>query len=161
MIHAGHLRGFPADKGASRLLAALGNPGDHLAGLRHIKLARGKVIQKEQRLGPLHDKVIHRHGHQINANPVVQARFNGHAQFGANPVIGGHQNRVLVAAGLEVKQPAKPAKRRISALAPRCLGQGLDRLNQGVSSTYIHARVGIGDAVLLCLFAVAHAASLP
>jgi len=39
--------------------------------------------------------------------------------------------------------------------------QGLDGFNQGVSGADIHPRVRIGDAVPLCLFAVAHAASLP
>jgi hypothetical protein len=44
-VHAGHFRGFSADKRAARLGAAFGHTGDDLAGARHIERSGGEITE--------------------------------------------------------------------------------------------------------------------
>ena len=80
--------------------------------------------------------------------------LDGDHELGADPVIGGDQDRIAIAAGLEVEQTAEAAERRIGAGPRRRARQRLDRLDQRVSGRNIDARIGIGDpvpAALVCL----------
>ena len=60
----------------------------------HVELSRRVVVEEEQRLGALHDEVVHRHGDEIDADTMVTACLDGDAQLGADPVVRGHQHRV-------------------------------------------------------------------
>ena len=133
VIHARHFRRFAADQGAARLLAAIGDAGDHLAGGGDIELSGGVIVEEEQRLGALHHQIVDRHGDEIDADAMVAAGLDGDAELGADAVIGGDEDRVLEAAGLEIEQAAEAAQRRISTFAARRLGQRLDRLDQGIA----------------------------
>ena len=117
MVHAGHLGGLAADQRAAGLAAAVGDAGDDFRGGLHVELAGGVIVEEKQGLGALHDEVVHRHGDEVDADAVVAPGLDGDAELGAHAVIGGNQDRVLEAAGLQVEQPAEAAQRRIGALA--------------------------------------------
>ena len=161
MIHAGHLGGLAADEGAARLPAAFGDAGDHIARLFDLELAGGEIVEEEQRLGPLHDEVVDRHGDEIDADRRMQARIDGDLQLGADPVIGGDQTGSLKPQALRSNRPPKPPSAESVPVRAVALRQRLDRLDQRVSGRNIDPRIGIGDAVMAVLFACAHAASLP
>jgi len=74
-IHPGHFSRFAAHQGAARLPAALRNTRNHRPRLIQPKLTGREIIQEKQRLSALHHKVIDAHRHQINADRVVNARF--------------------------------------------------------------------------------------
>ena len=85
---------------------------------------------------------------------VMQPGIDGDLELGADPVIGGDQHRIAIAAGLEIEQAAEAAKRRIGAGPRRRPRQRLDRLDQRVSGRDIDARIGVGHAVMAVLFAL-------
>src|SRR5471032_1526945 len=68
-----------------QVIAGIVEGNDLLADI-HVEFAAGKIVQKVQRLGALHDHVVGTHRHQIDAHAVVAARINRQAQFGADPV---------------------------------------------------------------------------
>ena len=72
LVHAGHDGGDPV----------------------RVDLARGDVVEHEERLGPDADQVVDAHGHQVDADGVVAAGGPGHHQLGAHPVGGGDQHGV-------------------------------------------------------------------
>ena len=73
-VEPGQLRGLAADEGAAGGLAAVGDAGDHPLGHADVQLARGEVVEEEQRLGAAHDEVVDVHGDQVDADRVVPAR---------------------------------------------------------------------------------------
>src|ERR1700722_5029995 len=93
-VKAGHLRRLSAYQCATRLGATLGNALHNRGCDFLIQLPRCKIIQEKQRLRPLDDNVVDAHGHQINADSVVQATLNRDLHLCANAVIGGDQDRV-------------------------------------------------------------------
>jgi hypothetical protein len=86
----------------------------------------------------------------------VHAGVDGDAQLGADAVGGGDQQRVVVAGGLQVEQGSETAQSGLRAGAAGGLGQGFDRLDQGVAGVDINTGLGVGEAVLL----VAHSLAL-
>ena len=143
-VHAGHFGGFTANEGAATHFAALGNAADHRCGGVHVQFATGKVVQKEQRLGTLHQHIVHAHAHQVNAHGVVHVPFKRQLEFGAHTVGATHQHRFLVALG-HFKQRAKAANTGHYALAQGFFGQGLDALNQRVASVNVNASIFIRE----------------
>ena len=116
-IKARHFRRLAADQRAARLAAALGDALDDGDADLGRELSGGEVVEEEQGLRALDDDVVDAHGHEIDADRVVDARVDGDLHLGADAVIGGHQDRVLEARGLEVEQAAEPADLRIGARA--------------------------------------------
>jgi len=98
-----HLRRLAADQGAAGQPTAIGNAGNHRARGLQVELAAGKIIEKEQGLGALHQDVVHAHGDKIDADAGVLPRGDGDLELGADAVIGSHQDRVLEAGALEVE----------------------------------------------------------
>ena len=49
------------------MLAALRDPFDHVGSEGDVELAAGVVIKEVQRLCPLHEQIVHRHGYQVDA----------------------------------------------------------------------------------------------
>src|SRR5206468_7585360 len=94
-IHSGHLGRLAADEGAAGLPATVGDAGDDSARGLHLELAAGEVVEKEQRLRALGEKVVDAHGDQVDADRRVPAGVDGDLELGADAVIGGNQDRVL------------------------------------------------------------------
>jgi hypothetical protein len=131
-VHARHLGRLAAHQGRAGQLAAVGDAGDHALGDLEVQLAGGEVVEEQQRLGALGQQIVDAHGHQVDADRGVHLGVDGDAQLGADAVGGGDQQRVVVAGRLEVEQGAEAAQAAVRARTPRGLGQGLDRLDQGV-----------------------------
>jgi hypothetical protein len=74
-------------------------------------------------------------------------------KLGADTVGRGHQHRVLVAGSLEVEECAEAAECRVCAGSPGGGRQRLDRLDQGIASVDIDARVLVGPAVVDAILA--------
>ena len=108
-------------------------PATTARGGLHVQLAGGVVVEEHQRLGALGQQVVDAHGHQVDADRVVEAGLDGDLQLGADAVGGGDQQRVVVAGRLQVEQRAEAAQRRLRARPAGGLGQRLDRLDQGVA----------------------------
>ena len=108
-------------------------------------LPHGEVVEEEQRLGPLRQQVVDAHGDQIDADRGVLAGIDGDLQLGADPVIGGDQDRVLEASPLQVEQGPEAAEVDIRAGTPRGAGQRLDGLHQGVAGIDVDTGIAVGD----------------
>ena len=93
MVHAGHLSRLPADQGTAGLSASLDDPRDHAFGDRHIELARGVVVQKEQRLGALYGDIVDAHADEVDADGVVSAGIDREPQLGTDAVRAGDEDR--------------------------------------------------------------------
>ena len=143
-----HFRRLAADQCAAGLPTALCDAFDNLRALVRIKLAGGEIVEEEQRLRPLHDKVVDAHGDKVDADRRMQAGFDGDFDLCSNAVIGCDQNRIGETCRLKVKQPAKPANFPIRAGTARRADCGLDPLNHQIAGIDVNARVGIGQAVL-------------
>jgi hypothetical protein len=107
-IDPGHFRRLAADQGAIGERAALGDAGHQGRCRLHLELAGGQVIEKKQRLRPLHDEVVDAHRDQIDAQRVVPAQCLGEQELGADPVGGGDQERVGEVLGGRSKTAPKP-----------------------------------------------------
>ena len=148
-IKARHLRRLAPDQGTARQPAALGNAGNHRARRLQVELPAGKIVEKEQRFGALHQHIVHAHGDEIDADAAVLPRGDGDLELGADAVVGGNQDRVLEAGPLEVEQAAEAAERRICAGAQGRLGEGLDGLDQGVADVDVDAGIAVGEGLVL------------
>ncbi len=91
---AGVLGRLPADQRAAGLAAALVHPRHHGRHLVGVDLARGDVVEHEQRLGAHADQVVDAHGDQVDADRVVAAGVPGDHHLGAHPVGRSHQDRL-------------------------------------------------------------------
>ena len=108
-IEAGQFGGFPADQRASGPAAAFGDAGDDVGRHVRLELSGAEIIQKEQRLGAGDDQIVHAHGDEVDADRPVAAGLDGDAQFGADAVGRGDQDRIAVAGFGEVEQAAEAA----------------------------------------------------
>ena len=84
-----------------------------------IELAAGEIVEKEQRLGALHDEIVDRHGDEIDADRVVARGLDGDLDLGADAVGRGDQERIGEAGGLEVEQAAEAADLGVGARRAR------------------------------------------
>ena len=142
-IHARHLGRLAAHQRAARQAAALGDAGDHRFRDTAFKLAGGKIVEEKQRLGALRQHVIGAHGHQVDADRVVDTRLESQHQLGADPVGAGHQHRIGVAGRLQVKQRAKPSQAAHHAGARGRLGHRRDGINQPLACLNIDTRIAV------------------
>ena len=118
-IHAGHLRRLAADERTAGLAAAVGDAGNDRSRGLHIELAAGEIVEEEQRLGALGEQVVDAHGDEIDADGGMQAGVDGNLELGADAVVGGNEDRVLEAGGLEIEQRAEAAEIGVRARPPR------------------------------------------
>src|SRR3546814_2152472 len=63
--------------------------------------AAAEIIEEDERLRALHDKVVDAHRHQVDADRVVLAGENRDLELGADPIGRGNQQWVAVAGGLQ------------------------------------------------------------
>ena len=67
VVHAGHLSGLPADECAAGLRASLRDAFHDPRGGLHVELAAREVVEEVQRLGTLHEQVVHGHRDEVDA----------------------------------------------------------------------------------------------
>ena len=149
LVEPGHLGGLAADQRAARLAAACGDPFHDLRADFGRELAAGEIVEKEQRLGALHDEIVHRHRDEIDPDRLVPAGLDRDHHLGADAVGSGDQNRVLETGALEVEQPAEAADFGVSARPRGRAHQRLDQLDHAVAGVDIDARLRVSKAVAL------------
>ena len=113
-----------------------------------IELAASEIVEEEQRLGALHDKVVDAHGDQIDADAAVASAVDGDLELGAHAIIGGDQDRVLETARFEVEQAAEAAQIGLRTRPPRRFDQRLDGLYQRVARVDIHSGIAVGNGAV-------------
>ena len=106
-VEARHLGGFAADQRAAVLAAAARDAGDDLLGDRRRQPPGRQVVEKEQRLGALHQDVVDAVVDQIGADGVVPAGHERDLELGADAVGARDQHRLLVAIAIETEEPAE------------------------------------------------------
>ena len=135
---AGVLGRLPADQHAARLAAALVHPGHDGRHLVGVDLARGDVVEHEQRLGAHADEVVDAHGDQVDADRPVATAVAGDDHLGAHPVGGGHQDRV---------REAPEVERELAAEAPDARHHAAQALDGGIAGRDVHTGAGVGGAL--------------
>ena len=143
-VHVGHFRGFAADQGAAGEFAAFGDAGDDGDGGVDVELAGGEIVQEEQRLGALHQHVVHAHADQVDADGVVAAQLLGQLELGAHAVGARDQHRLAVLAG-QVEQRAEAAQAAHHFRPEGALDQRLDALDEFIAGVDINTRVAVGE----------------
>lgn len=98
----------------------------------------------------MHNKVVHTHGHEVDAHCVMFAGINGDLQFGAHAVVGSNEDRVLKACRAQVKKTAKTAEGSISAGAAGGCRKWLDVFDKCFASVNVHASlfISVGLSIL-------------
>ena len=95
-IHdAGMLRHLSTNERATRLTATLGDAAHHLGDVVASELADGDVIEKEQRLGPAGQHVVHAHGDQVDAHGIVLASHLSQGELGSHAIGPAHENGIV------------------------------------------------------------------
>eukprot|EP01092_Planopodium_desertum_P014841 TRINITY_DN7609_c0_g4_i2.p2 TRINITY_DN7609_c0_g4~~TRINITY_DN7609_c0_g4_i2.p2 ORF type:complete len:374 (-),score=160.05 TRINITY_DN7609_c0_g4_i2:543-1664(-) len=143
-VHVGHLGGFAADQGAAGLGAAIGDAAHDGGGGVDVQLAGGEVVQEEQRLGALHQHVVHAHGDQVDADRIVAVQLVGQLQLGADAVGARHQHRLAVLIG-QVEQGAEATQAAHHFRTEAALDQGFDPLDQLVAGVDVDTRITVGE----------------
>ena len=146
-VHPGHLRGLPSHQGAAGLVAARGDPGDHLPPLVWVELAGSEIIQEEQRLGALNHDVVDTHRHQIDADRVMDSGLDRNFQLCADAIGAGHEDRIGKPRRFQVEQCAEAAEAAHHSWPIRGPRERLDRLHQRIGSLDVHAGGPVGQPV--------------
>src|SRR5436190_1877219 len=143
-VHVRHLGRLAADQRAAGLLAARGDAGDHLYGGVDLELAGREVVEEEQRLGALHQHVVHAHADEVDADGVVPAESLGELELGADAVRARDQHRFAVAP-LELEQRAEAAEPGHHFRPARARDQRLDALDHGFARVDVDAGVAVAQ----------------
>ena len=141
-IHARHLGGLAADERAPRLLAAGGDAPNHGCGGVHVELPAREVVEEEERLGALHENVVHAHRDEVDADGVVPLELERELELGADPVGAGDQHRFAIILR-DFEQCAEAADAGQHLGAHRAPGEGLDALDQRVARIDVDASIAI------------------
>ena len=147
LVEARHLGGLAADQCAFRLPAAFGHAFDDGRTHLGLELSTGEVVEKEQRLGALHDEIVDRHGDEIDADGLVPAGLDGDLDLGADAVGRRHQHRIGKSRPFEIEQAAESADLGVGAGACGRAYQRLDQLHHAVPGIDIDTGFGIGEAL--------------
>ena len=147
-IEARHLRRLAADQRATRFAARAAHSVHQLLHDVWLQLPHGQVIQKKQRLGPLHKNVVHAVIHQVAADGRMYPHRRGYFQLCPHAVGARHQHRFLPLPPIQSKQSAEsadPAKHRGSKCSARKVPDSLLRF---VSDSYVYSSVGVFHRLL-------------
>src|SRR3546814_2169620 len=106
-------------------------------------LARCIIIKEKQRLGALHDQVVRTHRDQVDADPVVLARFDREFQLGADAVVRRNEQGVVEPRRLQVEETAKTAQVGVGTGTARRTGERSDGTDQRVAGLDRYAGLGI------------------
>src|ERR1043165_1432110 len=145
LVQAGHLGGLSADQRAARCAATCGDSFHDLRTDLRRKFSSRKVVEEEQRLGALHDQIVHRHGNEVDADRLVPPGLDRDQHLGADAVGPGDQDRIGKTGALEVEQAAEAADFAVGARAGGRAHERPDQLDHPVAGVDIHARVRIGQ----------------
>ena len=139
----GHLA---ADQRTSRAPASLGHALDHRGHDLRLVVSHPEVVQKEQRLCPVNEDVVHTVCHNIDADRVVFPRSEGHLQLRPHTVRTRHQYGVLVVSPRDSKESTESADVGQHLRAERGSDDGSDPTLRLVRSINIDTSrcVGIG-----------------
>jgi hypothetical protein len=143
-VHARHFRGLAADQRAAGLLAAFGDAADHLRRHAPVELAAGEIVEEKQRLGALHENVVHAHRHQVDADGVVAAEHEGELELGAHAIGAGNQDGLPVLLRDRAQRAETPEPGQHLG-AHRALGERLDGFDQRVAGVDVHAGVTVRE----------------
>ena len=146
-VQAGHLGRFTAHQSGARELAAPHDAVNYLSRNRQIELARGKVIEKKQRLCAVGKNVVNAHGHQINADSVVARSIDGELELGAHTVGPRHQDWAAVAIEWYLEKSPKTAHTGDHARAVGGFGNRRDGLHETVRLVDIDSGTAIGKGI--------------
>ena len=147
-VHARHFGRFTADQRAARQLAALCD-ALHDRGRRiDVQLAAGEVVEEEQRLGALHENVVHAHRDEILADRVVFVQMKRETQLGAHAV-GARDEYGLLVLLRHFEERAESADAAHHAFAQGLLRKRLDAIDERVARDHVDASVGVGEALIL------------
>ena len=107
-----------------------------------VELAHREVVEEDERLGALHDEVVHDHRDAVDADGVVAADLRGELQLGADAVGARDEDRVLVALG-RLEEAREAADRR---RAPRAGTWSRDLLDL-VDEAFVVVEIDAGARV--------------
>ena len=147
LVEAGHLGRLAADQRGAGDAATLGDAGDDRRGFLRVELAGGEIVEEEQRLGALDDQVVDAHGDEVDADRVVNSGIDRDLELGADTVIGGDQQRIVIAGSLRVEDAAEAADVGIRARPAGRLDEWLDHVDETVAGVDIDACVGVAEGV--------------
>ena len=120
-------------------------------GDREVELGAGEIIEEEQGLGALDDEVVDAHRDEVDADAVVAAELDRQLELGADAVIGGDQQRIVIARRLQVEEAAEPAEFGIGAGARGRAGEGGDGFDQRVAGGDRDAGIGVSESDDFCV----------
>ena len=142
-VEVRHLRRLAAEQRARVLLAgprdAPNHGGDHVP----LQVARGEIVQEEERPGPLHQDVVHAMVDEAAAHRVVPLRGERHLQLGAHAVGARYEDRVRHPGGNGVEAAERPESGQGVSVAG-----SLQKGGQGTLGAV--GRVQIDAGVLVC-----------
>ena len=131
-IHARHFGRLAADQRAARLPASFGDRGDDLRRDGIVELPGRVIVEEEQRLRALDDQIVGAHGDKVDPDAVVPACLDRQLELGADSVIGGDEQRVVISRGLQVEEAAEAAEFGIGAWPRGRAGKRANGLHKGI-----------------------------
>ena len=145
-IHAGHFGRFAADQGTAGHFATFGDALDDVRGDLLVELAASEIVEEEERLGALHQHVVHAHRDEVDADGAVAMEGEGELQLRAHAVGAGDKHGLLVFLR-DFAKGAEAANAGEDLRADRFLGKRLDGLDQRIAGIDIDARIAVGQTV--------------
>src|SRR5262245_45656257 len=146
-VKSGHLGRLAPEQRAIALTAAGRQPVDNLGDDVGVELARGDVIEEEERPGALNQNVVDAVRHKVVTDRVVDARGERHFQLGADPVAARDQNRLARVGENAVEHPSEAAYFGKDVLVERRARQLLDLLGRHVRRVDVDSRVFVSDRI--------------
>ena len=107
LVHAGHLGGLAAHKGAACLTAAFRDSGDYRLDDLRTSLSLGHIVQEHKRLSALSQHIIDAHRHGVDPDSVVLVHGESYLKLGADSICATHKDGFLDIQGAEVEHPAE------------------------------------------------------
>ena len=113
---------------------------------------QAQIVEKEQRLRPLHDEVVDVHRHAVDADGIVDLQIRRELDLGAHAIRTGHENRISIIAFEELfveVQPKHPRERPMladHAWPMRPFEHGLNHAHHTITGIDINARFGVRQA---------------
>ena len=109
---------------------------------RAVELVHRQVVEEDQRLGALHDQVVHHHRDAVDADGVEAAELRRQPELGADAVGAGHEDRVLVAVG-RLEEAGEAADPRQHLRAVRRARDLLDLVDEAFVVVEVDAGGGV------------------
>ena len=110
-----------------------------------VELAAGEVVEEEQRLGALHEHVVHAHRDQVDADACRGGpSWKASLSLVPTPSVPETSTGSRYFFGIAHSAPKPPMPRQ--HLRPQgALGERLDRLDEGIARVDVDAGVAVGE----------------